>query len=33
MIKENDYVYSYTGLEKYYIKNNKIHLLFNPDEL
>jgi len=33
MIKSDEYIYSYTGLEKYYIKENKFHLLFNPGEL
>lgn len=33
IIKENEYSYSYTGLEKYYIKDGKFHLLFNPTEL
>lgn len=33
IIKENEYTYSYTGLEKFYIKDGKFHLLFNPTEL
>lgn len=33
MIKKSEYTYSYTGLETFYIKDNKFHLIFNPDEL
>lgn len=33
MMNESEYNYSYTGLEVFYIKDNKLHLIFNPDEL
>lgn len=33
MIKESEYNYSYTGLEVFYIKENKLHLIFNPDDI
>lgn len=32
-IKEAEYNYSYTGLETFYIKDNKFHLVFNPEEI
>ncbi|MDF2865992.1 MAG: hypothetical protein K0R72_810 [Clostridia bacterium] len=32
-VKESEYNYSYTGLETFYIKDNKFHLIFNPEEL
>ena len=32
-VKESDYNYSYTGLETFYIKENKLHLIFNPEVL
>ncbi len=32
-MKEDEYNYSYTGLETYYIKENKLHLIFNPGNL
>jgi hypothetical protein len=30
---EDKFVYSYTGLEVYYIKDNVIHLIFNPSDI
>lgn len=33
MLNESQYTYSYTGLETFYIRENKFHLIFNPDEL
>ena len=32
-VKESDYNYSYTELEIFYIKENKLHLIFNPEVL
>jgi hypothetical protein len=32
-VSENDYNYSYTGLETFYIKENKFHLIFNPEDI
>ncbi|MDD2376172.1 MAG: hypothetical protein PHD15_02900 [Clostridia bacterium] len=32
-IKESEYNYSYTGLETFYIEENKIHFIFNPEVL
>lgn len=32
-IKESEYTYTLTGLENYYIKDEKMHILFNEDEL
>ena len=31
--KESEYSYTLTGLENYYIKDGKMHILFNEDEL
>lgn len=33
MMKETNYAYSLTGLEEFYIKENKFHIIFNPGEL
>lgn len=32
-MKESEYNYSYTGLETFYVKDNKFHMLFNPEDL
>lgn len=32
-IKESEYIYTLTGLENYYIKDEKMHILFNEDEI
>ena len=33
MIKSEEFVYALTGLENYYIKDGKLHIIFNPKEL
>lgn len=33
MIKSEDYIYSITGLEEYYIKDKEIHIVFNTGDL
>lgn len=33
MIKEDKYVYAITGLEEFYLKDNKFHIIFNPGDL
>jgi len=32
-ISESNYTYTLTGLENYYIKDEKMHILFNEDEI
>lgn len=32
IVKEEDYNYSYTALEEYYIEDNTFHIVFNPSE-
>ncbi len=32
IVKEEDYNYSYTALEEYYISNGEFHIVFNPAE-
>ena len=33
LFTENNYVYSLTGLEEFYVKNGKLHIMFNPGEM
>lgn len=33
MIDKDEYKYSYTGLEAFYIKDSEFHLIFNPGEI
>lgn len=33
MMKESEFLYTYTGLKPFYIKNNEFHVLFNEGEL
>jgi len=33
LFTENTYSYSLTGLEEFYVKNNKLHIMFNPGEM
>lgn len=33
MMEESDFTYALTGLENYYIKDSKIHIIFNEGEL
>ncbi|MEG2348790.1 MAG: hypothetical protein RSB67_04000 [Clostridia bacterium] len=33
MIKEEDYIYAITGLESFYVKDTKFHIIFNEGEL
>jgi len=32
IVSEQDYNYSITGLEEFYIKDNEVHIVFNPSE-
>jgi len=32
IVSEDDYNYSITGLEEFYIKDNEFHIIFNPSE-
>ena len=33
MMNESEYNYSYTGLETFYIEDNKMHFIFNPGDI
>ncbi len=33
MLKEEDYTYSMTGLEEFYVKEGKLHIIFNTGEI
>jgi len=33
LFKEDNYSYSLTGLEEFYVKNGKLHIMFNVDEM
>ena len=33
LMDESDFTYALTGLENYYIKDSKIHIIFNEGEL
>lgn len=33
MMKEEDYIYALTGLESYYVKDSKFHIVYNEGEL
>lgn len=33
MVNEKDFIYAYTGLENFYIKEGEIHLIFNEEEI
>ncbi|MEG2235936.1 MAG: hypothetical protein RR144_05830 [Clostridia bacterium] len=33
MINKDEYTYSYTGLENFYINEKQLHLIFNPGEI
>lgn len=33
LFTDETYTYSLTGLEEFYIKNNKLHIMFNPGEM
>ncbi|MDO4282406.1 MAG: hypothetical protein Q4D02_02115 [Clostridia bacterium] len=33
MMSEDDFTYTITGLENFYIKENKLYIIFNPEEL
>ena len=33
LFTEKTYIYSLTGLEEFYVKNNKLHIMFNPEEM
>ena len=33
MIKEDEFTYAITGLENFYIKDSKVHMIFNSEEI
>ena len=33
LFTDETYMYSLTGLEEFYVKNDKLHIMFNPSEM